>query len=156
MNCPKCNSELRPGAKFCTKCGQKIEAAQACPQCGAALKSGAKFCTKCGHKLVSAPVSAPKPLETEDVKASASQAAPDMNMAKGRIYWNVQPGQVARVISEAEFESYNKIQGVIVPEGTTAYIRANGRTIASISGGSYDFVDTTSSGGVLSRAWQMI
>lgn len=156
MNCPKCNSELRPGAKFCTKCGQKIEAAQACPQCGAALKPGAKFCTKCGHKLVAAPVSAPKPVETGDVKASAPQVAPDMNMAQGRIYWNVQPGQVARVISEAEFESYNKIQGVIVPEGTTAYIRANGRTIASISGGAYDFVDTTSSGGVLSRAWQMI
>ena len=23
MNCPKCNTSLRPGVKFCTSCGQK-------------------------------------------------------------------------------------------------------------------------------------
>ena len=155
MKCPKCNSELREGAKFCTKCGQKIEVAPVCPQCNAPLKPGAKFCTKCGCKLGVAPA----PAKATEEKASAPQVAPDMSTAKGRIYWNVQPGQVARIIDETEFESYNKIQGVIVPEGTTAYIRANGRTIASISGGAYDFVSTenTASGGnVIRRAWQMI
>ena len=47
MNCPKCNAILRPGVKFCTSCGQKIETSATCTQCGAPLKSGAKFCTKC-------------------------------------------------------------------------------------------------------------
>lgn len=157
MKCPKCNSELREGAKFCTKCGQKMEVAPVCPQCGSALKPGAKFCTKCGCKLGIA--SSPVKPKVEEEKAAAPQVASDMNTAKGRIYWNVQPGQVARVIDEAEFESYNKIQGVIVPEGTTAYIRANGHTIASISGGAYDFVSTGStpnSGNIISRGWQMI
>ena len=137
MNCPKCNSELRPGAKFCTKCGQKIEIQSVCPQCGIQLKAGAKFCIQCGFRLV-ASGAASKSIEQ---KASMPDVATDMKVAKGRIYWNIQPGQVARVIDEAEFESYHKIQGVIVPEGTTAYIRANGRTVASISGGTYDFMD---------------
>ena len=134
MNCPKCNSELRPGAKFCTKCGQKVEEAPMCPQCNAPLKPGAKFCTKCGCKLTSNTT----PTPDVETKAPVSTTSNDINMANGRIYWNVLPGQIARVINESEFESYNKIQGVIVPEGTTAYIRANGKTIASISGGSYD------------------
>ena len=57
MNCPKCNNPLREGAKFCTKCGEKIAqpaqstTSNACPQCGATLKEGAKFCTKCGCKV---------------------------------------------------------------------------------------------------------
>ena len=44
MNCPKCNAILRPGVKFCTSCGQKIETSATCTQCGAPLKSGANFC----------------------------------------------------------------------------------------------------------------
>lgn len=146
MNCPKCNNPLREGAKFCTKCGHKIEipaapaAASTCPECGASLKEGAKFCTKCGHKL-SAPAGQPA-VAPEEKKP---QTAQDMNSAKGRIYWNIQPGQIARVISEQEFDSYSKVQGIIIPEGTTAYIRANGRTIASISGGTYDFIESAGS-----------
>lgn len=126
MNCPKCNSSIRPNAKFCTKCGTKVT----------------------------------QPA-TSDVQAKATPQpnAADMNASRGRIYWNVQPGQIARVISESEFDTYNKIQGVIVPEGTTAYIRANGKTIASISGGTYDFVNPeshSSLGKMLRKGWQMI
>lgn len=164
MNCPKCNEPLRPSAKFCTHCGQKIDAAAECPQCGAPLKPGAKFCTKCGHKLVVASEVVRDASSTGgDVveKASVVSAAPDMNAAGGRIYWNIQPGQVARVISESEFAAYRKIRGIIISEGTTAYIRANGRTIASISGGTYDFVETPEeiAGGwmaSLRRGWQVI
>ncbi len=140
MNCPKCNNPLREGAKFCTKCGEKIvQAAQsttsnACPQCGATLREGAKFCTKCGCKLGNAAV----PVVNNEKKPQVSE---DMATSKGRIYWNIQPGQIARVITEQEFDSYSKVQGIIISEGTTAYIRANGHTIASISGGTYDFIE---------------
>ena len=140
MNCPKCNNPLREGAKFCTKCGEKIAqpaqstTSNACPQCGATLKEGAKFCTKCGCKVGNA--AAP----TVSQEEKKPQVAEDMGTAKGRIYWNIQPGQIARVITEQEFDSYNKVQGIIISEGTTAYIRANGHTIASISGGTYDFI----------------
>ncbi len=155
MNCPKCNKPLREGAKFCTACGQKIEitSANSCPKCGYALKEGAKFCTKCGHKLLS---TAPQPVAVAGEKGKL-QAAPDMQAAKGRIYWDIQAGQVARVIREQEFDSYTNVQGVIIPEGMTAYIRANGRTIASISGGTYDFVKN--SGGLmeaLRQGWRIV
>lgn len=156
MNCPKCNSELRPGAKFCTKCGQKIEMLPVCPQCGAQLKANAKFCMKCGFRLMASESS----IKSMEAKPSAPYVATDMKVAKGRIYWNVQPGQVARVIDEAEFESYNKIQGVIVPDGTTAYIRANGKIVASISGGTYDFMNPEDAFSpivsAIRKSWRMI
>ena len=89
-----------------------------------------------------------------------------MQAAAGRIYWNIQPGLVARVINEAEFDTYRKVQGVIIPEGTTAYIRCNGRTIATISGGTYDFHEevqgniltrtSQAAGDSLKRGWQFI
>ena len=107
MKCPKCNAEVREGAKFCTSCGQKIEQTQTRPK-------------------------------AEDREPLSR----DMNNVRGRIYWNIQPGQVARVIDEAEFDSYNELNGIIIPEGTTAYIRSNGRTIATINGGTYDFAKT--------------
>ena len=168
MKCPKCNAELREGAKFCTKCGEKIvqqceqktEQQPVCVKCGAPLKPGAKFCTKCGAK-VQAAASVP-----QEPKTPQPQAAEDMQAAAGRIYWNIQPGLVARVISEAEFDTYRKVQGVIIPEGTTAYIRCNGRTIASISGGTYDFQEehtgnvvssaVEAAGNALSNGWQFI
>ena len=90
MNCPKCNAILRPGVKFCTSCGQKIETSATCTQCGAPLKSGAKFCIKCGQRVTLA----------EKTSAPSQETTSDINSVKGRIYWNIQPGQVARVINE--------------------------------------------------------
>ena len=147
MNCPFCNESIKPGAKFCVHCGKKLEETNSCPQCHAALKPGAKFCTKCGTRITGAAAN-----DKHNLPA-------DMESATERIYWNIQPGQVARLISEAEFESYNEIKGVIISEGTTAYIRANGRTIASISGGTYDFVASDKNDkeeGLLRKGWRFL
>lgn len=64
---PKCNycgNIANPGAKFCKKCGKKLEepqatvavnpaaAAKTCPECGAEITiPGARFCQKCGAVL---------------------------------------------------------------------------------------------------------
>lgn len=57
MRCPKCQSEINENAKFCVKCGCRLEQAApppapqgslTCPKCGSALKAGTKFCVKCG------------------------------------------------------------------------------------------------------------
>ncbi len=158
MKCPYCNAELREGAKFCAKCGQKISQPAVCISCGAELRAGAKFCGKCGTRQAPATESpvAPQQAPATDLKQTDNRPA-DMNMTNGRIYWNVQPGQVARIIREDEFETYSKIKGVIVPEGTTAYIRANGKIIASISGGAYDFVGNPPENvSALRRGWQFL
>lgn len=161
MKCPKCNAELREGAKFCTSCGQKIEIQQTCPKCGSPLRPGAKFCTSCGTKLATAGTvqpHAPAPAPAAKAPADDSMAS-DLNRVRGRIYWNIQPGQVARVIDEAEFDSYNELNGIIIPEGTTAYIRSNGHTIATMGGGTYDFntsAERKPAGESIKKGWGFI
>ena len=54
--CRHCGHALRPGAKFCSGCGQPVGDQPApspthCPQCGNPLRSGAKFCGQCGARL---------------------------------------------------------------------------------------------------------
>lgn len=140
-NCPKCNAPLKPGAKFCTKCGARIESQSASPE----------------------EVKATKP-DADNTKARQNLPE-DIQTATQRIYWNILPGQVARVISENELENYGSVRGIIVPEGTTAFIRAGGATIATISGGTYDFEERSSFGvataaqgvmNTLSRGWQTL
>jgi Ca-activated chloride channel family protein len=48
--CPKCKAQLKPGAKFCTSCGEKVPVRE-CSQCKKPLAPGAKFCTNCGQKV---------------------------------------------------------------------------------------------------------
>ena len=111
MNCTKCGAELKPNAKFCVKCGTPVAQANnnqnTCPKCGAELKPGAKFCVKCGTKIEAAS------------QAPANNQAPanpnqTMTTVKKRIFWNVQPGELARRVNEAEFEQYDNATGIIV------------------------------------------
>lgn len=59
MQCPKCGNQLAADAKFCEKCGTKIESVASysfdskvkCPRCGTAVNSGARFCEACGCDL---------------------------------------------------------------------------------------------------------
>ena len=60
---------------------------------------------------------------------------------KQKIFWNIQKGEVACRVNESEFIRYDSAQGLIVNDGTTAYIKANGKVLAEIHGGIYDFVD---------------
>jgi hypothetical protein len=47
--CPKCASDLLPGAKFCSGCGHSLSL-RACPACDAKLPEGARFCGECGAR----------------------------------------------------------------------------------------------------------
>ena len=141
-NCPKCNAPLKPGAKFCTKCGTRIENPTAAPEATKAQASAGE----------------PQKVRQQNLPA-------DIQTATQRIYGNILQGQVARVITESELESYGSIRGIIVPEGTTAFVRAGGATIASISGGTYDFEEkprgavANAAEGVVStlrRGWQTL
>ncbi|MCX6251257.1 MAG: zinc-ribbon domain-containing protein [Bacteroidetes bacterium] len=57
--CTKCGNPLKPNARFCGKCGEKViqvikpeqpepVAAPVCSSCGSVLIPGVKFCTACG------------------------------------------------------------------------------------------------------------
>jgi len=56
LTCQHCGSTLRPGAKFCSVCGEPTpnraaSASTVCPQCGNPLRPGAKFCGRCGMRM---------------------------------------------------------------------------------------------------------
>ena len=66
VKCEKCGAENRDNAKFCSKCGTKldvIEGGIACPKCGKPARPGDTFCGKCG-----APMSPGATAETEAEK----------------------------------------------------------------------------------------
>ena len=49
MNCPRCQHESAPSAKFCLECGAPL--VRDCAQCGRQLPAGAKFCPECAHRV---------------------------------------------------------------------------------------------------------
>ena len=49
MKCPECLFDNREGAKFCKKCGAKLDLI--CPKCNALLSPDSLFCDECGSKL---------------------------------------------------------------------------------------------------------
>ncbi len=47
--CPKCHAQAQVGAKFCGACGAPLAAA--CPKCQTPVTPGSKFCASCGHAM---------------------------------------------------------------------------------------------------------
>lgn len=139
MNCPKCNAANRQGTKFCTSCGFNFNIAQTatkadnCQNCNAILKPGSKFCISCGTPV--------KNQVTSVADANPPSNVKPLSVIKDRIFWNVQKGEVAHRFNEAEIMQYDSAKGIIINEGTTAYIRSNGVHLAEIKGGAYDFVE---------------
>ncbi|MFQ5791173.1 MAG: zinc-ribbon domain-containing protein, partial [Acidobacteriota bacterium] len=46
--CSSCEQTNPPHARFCLRCGSRLQAGAACPECGVALPEDARFCTACG------------------------------------------------------------------------------------------------------------
>ena len=72
--CPKCNSPLVAGMKFCESCGAKVEPLPVCEQCGAPLLPNVKFCESCGKPV--AREAAPKVSAAHPAPAPAAAQAP--------------------------------------------------------------------------------
>jgi len=103
------------------------------PKCKEVNRQGAKFCTYCGTPLENQGVPIPEATSPPNVKP--------LSVIKDRIFWNVQKDEVAHRFNEAEMMQYDNAKGIVIQEGTTAYIRANGVHVAEINGGAYDFVE---------------
>jgi len=67
------------------------------------------------------------------------EAIEGVDVVRGRAIWSIQPGQIARKISERELEEIEKLKGIIVQEGCTAIIFANGELVSTLSSGAYQF-----------------
>ena len=118
MNCPKCNAEIADGHRFCTECGYRIVEETPAPE----------------------PVHQDAAEPQEQVNAPAAEAAPTvMDNVENHIMWNVQPGQVARLIPEKEFSQYSDAAGLIVNEGARVLVRTNADDLTMLSSGIYSF-----------------
>jgi class 3 adenylate cyclase/tetratricopeptide (TPR) repeat protein len=53
MDCPKCRTGNRPGAKYCAACGAAL--VSSCPVCQAVGVEGEKFCSQCGAPFAGPP-----------------------------------------------------------------------------------------------------
>ena len=116
-----------------------------CIQCNADLKEGAKFCGKCGtSQLTPAPEAAQPVIPQPSVQATNTNTAPQgdaLGKIKDRIFWNIQAGELARRFNETQMAENDGARGIVINEGTTAFIKANGELIAELHGGAYDFLE---------------
>ena len=55
MQCPRCQHENRPQAKFCEECASPL--ARTCPNCSTQASPTAKFCSECAQPLASSAAS---------------------------------------------------------------------------------------------------
>lgn len=69
----------------------------------------------------------------------AMEAVDGVDVVRGRAIWSIQPGEIGRRISERELEEIEKLKGIIVQEGCTAIVFANGELVANLSAGAYLF-----------------
>ncbi len=53
MQCPRCQHENTPKAKFCEECATPL--ARTCANCGTQLSPTAKFCPECAHSVAAGP-----------------------------------------------------------------------------------------------------
>ena len=100
------------------------------------------FCMECGYRFEAAPE--PQPISQELPEEPVEEApAKDMTDVENHIMWNVQPGQVARLIREKEFVQYSDAAGIIIGEGTRMLVRRNADEYTMLSSGVYSFPERT-------------
>lgn len=114
MICKKCGANIPDTAKFCPKCGAKVEIAKVegakiCPKCGASYPITAKFCRNDGTPLEEAPIPA---TEIKEPEAPEEEIKPEPS---------VEPELVAATEVEADEKPPEKepIIEPSVPSGVT-------------------------------------
>lgn len=66
-----------------------------------------------------------------------------VNLVSGRAIWDIQKGQIARLITETEFANAKGLKGIIVQEGCTAMVFIDGQMMATMQAGCYTFPTKT-------------
>lgn len=62
----------------------------------------------------------------------------ELNIVRNKAIWGMQPGQIARRITERELDSVAGLNGFIIQEGCEAMIFVNGNLVANMEAGAYN------------------
>lgn len=76
MNCPSCNTPLRPGASFCPGCRNPVRREERCPECNAPLVPGDAFCSNCGAAILTTGEPSSTPLQYRVPSQQNSKSVP--------------------------------------------------------------------------------
>jgi len=122
VECPKCGTKNKSGARFCGSCGVSLPGSELkCNSCGATVAANKSFCGNCG-----------KPL--------SESAAPQITGNR----WARRTNDFATKVEVDDVEGFFK-RGLIVEAGTKAIFFVNGAYSGILEPGRYDM------GGLLQR-----
>lgn len=62
----------------------------------------------------------------------------ELNVVRNKAIWGMQPGQIARRITERELDSVDGLNGFIIQEGCQAMVFVNGDLVANMEAGAYN------------------
>lgn len=62
----------------------------------------------------------------------------ELNVVRNKAIWGMQPGQIARRITERELDAVDGLNGFIIQEGCQAMIFVNGDLVANMDAGAYN------------------
>ena len=78
------------------------------------------------------------PLQTVTVCELSDIAADELAVVHKKAIWSIQPGQIARRITERELDSVAQLNGFIIQEGCQAMIFVNGCLVSTMEAGVYN------------------
>lgn len=107
-----------------------------CPNCNSHVADDHVFCMECGTRIEAEPAPVQEEIKTEEPQTAQAE---DMINVENHIMWNIQPGQVAKLITEKEFMQYSDAAGLIINNGARVLIRHNADELVMLSNGIYSF-----------------
>lgn len=121
-----------------------------CPVCGYdGLLPTFKRCPKCGRNLQANSNEnefQAKNTNTNTYKntkmsifGNKNEMADDLKLVKNTVFWNLNPGEVARRINVSEFDKISNARGVYIQEGVLAVLMIDGNIVAKLTSGVYYF-----------------
>lgn len=116
-----------------------------CPHCGAPVQDDWNFCLSC-HKSIHETYHAPSPVTSPSASNSFATTPDEKNdsgslqVSKNYALWQISQDEVAYHVRETDIELFENLRGLVIEEGVTAEVYANGMHVTSLNGGTYDFV----------------
>lgn len=161
MQCPKCgNTNIKVGQKFCTTCGQPLSTSSQSTSQTAANLGEKGFLDNLTHPItfirrgtqgVREEVHREQQQRQQNGQQTRSseshqrrlvvdtESVEGVNIVSGRAIWNIQKGEIARLITETEFASADNLKGIIIQEGCTAIVYIDGLFVSMMQAGAYTF-----------------
>ena len=99
-----------------------------CPYCHTDVNEQMHVCPFC-HKEIAA------------VKQTDAITSRAVQTIYNKAIWEIAKGEIARHISERDFANLTNLSGILIQDGVTAVIQVNGKELAQINGGLYEFVN---------------